>query len=352
MNSKTENIYTQSISLLKTRLMTVYKVNWNPEVVMMDMELALQNAFKMLFNDVTIRSCYFHYVKALWTHAANFGLKKKHLIKETRQLIQTFKVACHMVSFEQAQEFIEDINKLLTTQNRLEITGEKTAYKKFFAYVKKTYFTRSSPFAKHMIHAKFLEDEGYIRTNNQCEGYHRRLAQRIKDPRSRLTYVISILKSEAEYYEDKLVQEYRGQIDRVVRRPHDQEFISKTKRIIQAYNNMIQAQNDIILNPPDLPDLEDVTILDHAPSPIDRNNDDPDTGIQNRQNEDLENNFPEEKEEGNIADEYNDDDDEQNENEAYAENLRHDQYIHYEDPSISSNKYIQVRYTSKMVLNL
>ena len=347
MNSKTENIYAQSISLLKTRLMTMYNVDWNPEVVMMDMELALQNAFKMLFKNVEIRSCYFHYVKALWTHAANFGLKKKHLIKKTRQLIQTFKVACHMTSFEEAQSFMESINKLLITQNRLQITGEKTAYKKFFAYVKKTYFTRGSPFAKHINHQEFLKDEKYIRTNNHCEGYHRRLAQRIKHPRSRLTYVMSILKSEAEYFEDKLVQEYRGQIDRKVRRPQDQEFISTTKRLIQAYLQMVSAEDDIILSPPDLPDLEDVTILDHALPPRDRNNDDPNIEIQNEHNGDLQNGFPEEREEEeyNIADEYNDDhnhehNDEHNDNEAYTENERYDQYI-YEGSFISNNNTVR-----------
>ena len=132
----------------------------------MDMELALQNSFEKVFPYAQIRSCYFHYVKALWSHAANFGLKKKHSIKKTRQLIQSFKIACHMKRPSNAEEFIKEVNRILIVENGLEIAGEKTNYKKFFAYVKKTYFTPTFPFAKYIYHSRSLEDNSYQRTNN------------------------------------------------------------------------------------------------------------------------------------------------------------------------------------------
>lgn len=93
MNSKTEQLYFQTFMLIKARLKAVYGYDWIAEVSIMDMELGLQNAFKKTFPDSEIRSCYFHYVKALWSHAANFGLKKKELIRKTRILIQNLKVA-------------------------------------------------------------------------------------------------------------------------------------------------------------------------------------------------------------------------------------------------------------------
>ena len=173
-------------------------------------------------------------------------------------------VACHM-NFDRACGFLEQVKKILITKNQLEIPGEKTAYNQYFNHIKKIYFDKKPAFAKHLDHSEFLENSQYIRTNNYCEGYHRRLAQRIIYPRSRLTYVIHILQSEANYFEEKLVAHYRGQDNEDNSLRRDEVFLSFTKDIIKKYCNELESKGkgptDLIKNPPNLPDLEDLIIL-------------------------------------------------------------------------------------------
>jgi len=270
MNSKTQQLYAQCISLILTRLKVVYNCTWEPPVLIMDMELGLQNAFKCIFPKSEIRSCYFHFVKALWTHAATFGIKRSNLIKKTRILIQNLKIACHINGFPKIQGFLEVVKKILITENHLDISGNKSAYIKYFNHIKKIYFNENSPFSKHLNHSQFLEDSHYIRTNNYCEGYHRRLAQRIKYPRSRLTYVIEILKVENDYFEEKMVAYFRGQnnIEDVLAR--DEIFISHTKNLIATYVAGLQSKekttDNLIKDPPLLPDIEAEVLIEELNS--------------------------------------------------------------------------------------
>ena len=75
--------------------------------------------------------------KTEFLYAANFGLKKKHLIRKTRQLIQNFKVACHIKQFPIAKDLIEQVERFLIDENALQITGEKTAYRNSLHMLKK-----------------------------------------------------------------------------------------------------------------------------------------------------------------------------------------------------------------------
>ncbi len=59
-----------------------YGIEWNADVIIMDMELVLQNTLKKLPPTSSLRSCYFHYVKALWSHAVSYGVKKRTIIKK------------------------------------------------------------------------------------------------------------------------------------------------------------------------------------------------------------------------------------------------------------------------------
>ena len=73
MNSKSKSIYRQALSVLRTRVNRSQQRSWKPKQVVMDFELSLQQAWEEEFPDCRIISCYFHYVKAIWSRAATLG---------------------------------------------------------------------------------------------------------------------------------------------------------------------------------------------------------------------------------------------------------------------------------------
>src|SRR5262245_38779961 len=84
--------------------------------------------------------------------------------------------------------------------------------------------------AQYLDHSQFLQSRDYIGTNNYCEGYHKRLAQRIRYPRSRLTSLLDVFKIELEFYQERSLANFKGesQVEQV-----DRNFISNTKLIIK-----------------------------------------------------------------------------------------------------------------------
>ena len=106
-----------------------------------------------------------------------------------------------------------------------------------------------------------------MRTNNTIEGYWNRLGSRMIYARSRESYVISKLKEEATYYEEKAKEKLfpnvhgnKGSgISKTIIFEKD-PIISKTKSLI--YNYLLNEGKEInvekvILNPIQLPDIFD-----------------------------------------------------------------------------------------------
>ena len=63
------------------------KYNFHPEKITFDFQRANINAIEQMYPKSTIVTCFFHFVKALWTKASKLGLRQKKYKKQTKKLI-------------------------------------------------------------------------------------------------------------------------------------------------------------------------------------------------------------------------------------------------------------------------
>lgn len=50
-----------------------------PNLIICDFELALINSIEIIFPDVLIKGCYFHFTQAIWKHVQQLGLKRSYV---------------------------------------------------------------------------------------------------------------------------------------------------------------------------------------------------------------------------------------------------------------------------------
>ena len=93
MTNKSYISYRMVITVIKEIMINhnLHFINENI-MIMADFEYGLRKAIKEIFPKFSLKGCYFHYIKNLWTKAKKFGLCRKKYIKNTRLVIFAFKI--------------------------------------------------------------------------------------------------------------------------------------------------------------------------------------------------------------------------------------------------------------------
>ena len=112
MTSKPYDIYLDVFNSLKKILEERIK---NKELknirIVTDFEKSLRKAISTVFPYILLDGCFFHYMKILWSKARDFGLCKKHLIKETFFFIFLFKIYPYVLS-NQKKEYLKKVKDI------------------------------------------------------------------------------------------------------------------------------------------------------------------------------------------------------------------------------------------------
>ena len=109
----------------------------------------MQTSLLEQFERSKLRSCYFHLVKAWWSHANKQGLRKKNVVEITKLIIQSFKMAVHIDDIEIKKSFIKDVNRIFFIENFWDLEKEMLGtFASFFDKILELYFTENSFFSQ------------------------------------------------------------------------------------------------------------------------------------------------------------------------------------------------------------
>ncbi len=99
---------TYAYMLQELRCATSYR--WNPKAVIVDFELALQNAFLSVFPGVEVWGCYFHFTQAIGKfldkHKASIAVSRKDVLDICRHIFLAVSVPLHLEAVEQLRDLV------------------------------------------------------------------------------------------------------------------------------------------------------------------------------------------------------------------------------------------------------
>lgn len=115
-----------------------------------------EKLLKKFFPKFSLKGCYFHYIKNLWTKAKIFGLYRKKFIEKTRLVIFSFKIITFIKS-ENTNIYFEQLKTYINNYNE----ETKVLFNKFMKYYFKTWIK------SQFIHFDLNYNENMAcRTNN------------------------------------------------------------------------------------------------------------------------------------------------------------------------------------------
>ena len=136
------------------------------EEVVLDFELATWQSLKDVFPDIDIYGCHFHYSNAIYKKVQDFGLSNAYRTDErVKQLIKCL-FALPLLPLREMMSQFSNI------QTEFEANGYKM--QRLYNYVAETWFGSSVWEPRNICVYQRL-----VRTNNDVEGYHRRLNHRL-----------------------------------------------------------------------------------------------------------------------------------------------------------------------------
>ena len=158
------------------------EINLDKKTCITDFELSLRKVLREKYGGIKLRGCFFHYVKALWSKAKKLGLCTKKNLPRTKLIIFTLKILT-LQSWDYQKKNLDEIKKYI---NGFE---DNKAFQKFITYYEKNWFNNE------FIRFEICYDKNIkIRTDNVCEGFHRKLNQRIQYQHPKNSVVCETLK--------------------------------------------------------------------------------------------------------------------------------------------------------------
>ena len=189
MNGKHERLYGAVFSSLVS-VCKGYNIHLKPLKVMSDFELALRNAIQEVFPSVELMGCFFHYCQCLWMHASKLGLRAPSRIQTTKKLLVLLKVLPHLEQKDREEIFAEI---------KIIYKPKEKPFQEFISYYQKYWLDYSIKFEE------FESEDRFVRTNNVCEQYNRRLKQKIQMKHPRIAILITALLEEEDIFKRKIV---------------------------------------------------------------------------------------------------------------------------------------------------
>ena len=181
MSKKSYNSCYNIFSFIKN-LFGIYSidVDFNKIYFMIDFEKASRRTLKDIFPLVDIKSCYFHYAKALWAKAKKLGLTRKKISFDTYKLIFAFKLY-QFIPEKDKKEYLNNINS---------IHSDKIEYKTFLKY-----FTKNWSDCNFLNFQNLDKEQINERTDNISENFNRNSNKLIGRTHPKVSYLIEKLKN-------------------------------------------------------------------------------------------------------------------------------------------------------------
>lgn len=177
---KRNNTYKILFSIIKSQIPT-----WSPKKITLDFEIAAINAFKDIFPGILFKGCYYHFNHALWKKAKALQIKtrvkKRHVAR------------CIGIARLPKKYLREGYDYVMAKR---PVGEEINMFNKYFQkqWVNKDFFAESC----------CCETEKF-RTNNNIEGWHRKINSFIGKKNPTLAHLLDVLESEATYYDLKKI---------------------------------------------------------------------------------------------------------------------------------------------------
>ena len=157
--------------------------------VVMDFENASWNAFRDIFPEANRKGCHFHWTQALWRKVQALGLVVAY---NTNAQVQKFirRLMClPFLPHEHIRPTFASILALDTAQNHMS-----PVLRQFLDYIQTQWIFSSvwPPAAWSMF-------DRSIRTNNDCEGWHRRLNSKIRRHNLPMYQLVEVIHKEAQF---------------------------------------------------------------------------------------------------------------------------------------------------------
>ena len=155
----------------------------NPTKLMLDFESGLLPALRTQFPNATIKGCYFHYTKAIWSHVQDLGLVTDYndnkAVKKTIRMLMS--LAFLPRPLVRPNFFIIEGSNTVLNSDKLQTLCN---------YFKETWL--NGPFDIWLWNV----NQETLRTNNLVEGWHNRLNRSVGKHHPNLFELITNLKKE------------------------------------------------------------------------------------------------------------------------------------------------------------
>lgn len=230
MPNKREGTYVRMLQEIKNLLPTLPQV----QSVMIDFEIAARNAFHAVFPDCEVKGCFFHLSQCLYRKVQSLGYASDY------QDEQEFSLAVREIA---ALAFIplEDVTEVF---EKMEETNQDARIDELLDYFQTTFIgrrvgrqgrRRDPLFSLHMWNVFSRAEGEQPRTNNACEGWHRRFQSNVGAYHPTFWKFVRVLQREEAQCRAEVVQLTAGHPPTAKRRKY-KDSDERLLRIVQSYN--------------------------------------------------------------------------------------------------------------------
>ncbi|CAH1268746.1 Hypp3974 [Branchiostoma lanceolatum] len=153
----------------------------------MDFEAGMWQAVRSLFPGKTRRGCAFHWAQAVLNKIKEFGLIQVYRQREGAHRLMRYLMSLHMLPYEHVRSTFEALCREADNANDARLD-------RLTAYMRDTWM--ESIFWEVSEWVVFMEP---VRTNNDTEGWHRRLKQKANRVHLPFYLLVHLLKKEADF---------------------------------------------------------------------------------------------------------------------------------------------------------
>ena len=230
MANKTEESYKKLFLKLKSLEPTL-----SPNTIMTDFERAAINAFRTVFPNSDVRSCFFHFSQCIFRFIQSNGIQQ--LYKSDAE----FALKMRMIS---AIAFVPISNVVSYFEYLIENNDFPEEAQPVLDYVEDTWigrpnrrFVRRPPRYDHVLWNCFdAARQGTLKTNDACEGWHSSFSKLIEAPHPTIWKFLRILKDE-QARNEAVMEQYTADTQYFRKKKKYEDTALRMQRIVNDFEN-------------------------------------------------------------------------------------------------------------------
>lgn len=231
--SKSKEIYREVLFVLKQ-----LRPGMDPRSVMVDFETAFLLACKEVFPNVRVKGCYFHFCQAISRRIRESKLKS--LYRNDSELTQAIRKICALV-FVPPKDVLSCFQKLKKSKyfrDNMEILSEVIEYmeRTWIGTPKRRNGEQEAPIFDIEMwnhYSSVIDDQP--RTNNNVEGFYRRLSSRSLKDNPTFWMFLDLIITEQGVMELRVEQSIGGRAP-AKKRKKWQDYDQRLKTVVESYN--------------------------------------------------------------------------------------------------------------------